>query len=141
MKPYFCIFLTVSAGNASVSSTSCASGFTSVSAKSLNKERAISCFLSKVKSMISILLVFEENAAAIAEAEHFPPIIYILLCINRSLSAVRIVYIETFSALCSKVAATNHFTDQWACTIFAVACLFVKNIHDCKADIKTDEIT
>ena len=52
INPYFCIFLTVSAGKASVSSVSCASGFTSVSANSLNKERAISCFLSKVKSMI-----------------------------------------------------------------------------------------
>ena len=62
------------------------------------------------------------------------------LCIDRSLCTISIVYIESLAALCSKVTTTNHLTDQWACTIFAVACLFVKYIHDSKADIKTDEI-
>ena len=56
MNPYFAIFATVSAGNCSVSSVSCARGFTSVSAKSLKKAADhLSCFLSKVKSMILTL--------------------------------------------------------------------------------------
>ena len=59
MNPYFAIFATVSAGNCSVSSVSCARGFTSVSAKSLKRPRAISCFLSKVKSMILTLLNYD----------------------------------------------------------------------------------
>ena len=52
MNPYFPILATVSAGNTSVSSVSCARGLTSVSANCLKRSRAISCFWSKVKSMI-----------------------------------------------------------------------------------------
>ena len=42
-----------------VDAVSCARGFTSVSAKSLKRPRAISCFLSKVKSMILTLLNYD----------------------------------------------------------------------------------
>ena len=66
MNPYFAIFLTVSAGNCSVSSVSCARGFTSFSANSLNRERTISCFLSKVKSMISNPPCFAKQNASYA---------------------------------------------------------------------------
>ena len=52
-KPYLAIFSTVSTGNASVSSTSCARGFTSFSAKSLYRVLTISCFLSNAKSIYS----------------------------------------------------------------------------------------
>ena len=44
MNPYFPILATVSAGNTSVSSVSCARGLTSVSANCLKRSRAISCF-------------------------------------------------------------------------------------------------
>ena len=52
-NPAFAIFSTVSIGNLSSSSTSCARGFTSVSANSLKRVLAISCFLLNVKSIIS----------------------------------------------------------------------------------------
>ena len=55
MKPYLAIFSTVSLGKVSVSSTSCARGFTSFSANSLNSCLAISCSLDNVKSMMLIL--------------------------------------------------------------------------------------
>ena len=54
-KPYFAILSTVSLGNLCCSSISCARGFTSFCAKSLNRVCAISYFLSKVKSILSIL--------------------------------------------------------------------------------------
>ncbi len=54
INPNLFILATVPLGNSSVSSTSCARGFTSVSAKSLNRVLAISCSLLKEKSMLLI---------------------------------------------------------------------------------------
>ena len=51
-NPFFPILSTVTCGNTSVSSVSCARGFTSFSAKSLKSCLAISCCLLNVKSMI-----------------------------------------------------------------------------------------
>ena len=65
----------------------------------------------------------------------------ILQGINSGLGAVCVVNVEALAGLAAQVATADHLADQRACTVLAVTCLVVKYIHDCKADIKTNEIT
>jgi hypothetical protein len=65
-NPALAIFATVSTGNCSFSSTSCARGFTSFSANSLKRVLAISCFLLNVKSILysSIMISIKLTSAS-----------------------------------------------------------------------------
>ena len=65
----------------------------------------------------------------------------ILQGINSGLGAVCVVNVEALAGLAAQVAAADHLTDERACTILAVTCLIVTNVHGCKADLKSDEIS
>ena len=58
-----------------------------------------------------------------------------------TISGLFCVIVETLAGLSSKKAAANHLLKKRMRTILRIACLCLKNIHDCKNNIKTNQIT